>query len=279
MTKLTILILLATLGCASGANVRPVANTERTVTTWGGDESFGKRHVCTEYVTPAEKLDARKLAVSVPLGGDKSVSASYEASQNLAAIYTVTEIMQFGHAALYRLCEASGNQVVSNREYKELFSGTLQQVHGLIELELRREQTSTENRLMVLLRDIAQLDADRCALQVDHSAEAIERDKANADKRAKLVSTFASLKSASEVKYLAEPGKSPVPTMSDRAALDNLVTKVKEAHKKADSAEPAKKAAALEELKAATKACQDRFTSLLAGDSKEVCGRTETVCQ
>src|SRR5690349_8145993 len=114
----SVLGLLWIIGCSS-TPVIPVRNVERVTAVWNADEGVVP-HICLEYASPAEKLQATKASLGVPIG-DKAVQVSYESSESLATIYTVSEIMQFGHAALYRLCEAAGNGSIDRKQFEALF--------------------------------------------------------------------------------------------------------------------------------------------------------------
>ncbi|HVU04314.1 MAG TPA: hypothetical protein VHE30_21295 [Polyangiaceae bacterium] len=162
MKKLLVMLpLLAFIpGCAGRPNVVPVQNVERAVTVWYAPPVKGPdgrlmpgppEHLCLEYASPAQRLDRTKLALNVPVG-DKAAGVSYEASESLAMIYSVSEIMQFGHAALYRLCEARGNGAINADEYKLLFGEAMKNVYELIHLELTRQSVSGFERAMDLKR-------------------------------------------------------------------------------------------------------------------------------
>lgn len=143
--------------------VRSVSNVQRAVTQWPAVTSgTGAPHICLEYASPAAKLHDREVGLVVPVG-EPSVEATYSDAESLAMIYSVSEIMQFGHAALYRLCEASGNQMLEQREYEKLFNGTLESVNDLIELQLNRKKLDAQTRLQFMRDELDQLDTERCA--------------------------------------------------------------------------------------------------------------------
>jgi len=165
---------LSACACASNDEVLHVANVERAVTTWrdkgprkgGGNarqRSATSIHLCLEYASPAEKLEATKAGLMVPIGADKNVSVSYESAQSLATIYSVSEIMQFGHAALYRLCEASGNQAITNDTYRDLFGQTLQNVNELLRLQMLQVREGVDGQIAVLRAQVQSIDSQICA--------------------------------------------------------------------------------------------------------------------
>src|SRR5688572_26771538 len=95
---------LSLVGCHK-KQIQTVRNVERAVAHWGPETSAtGVSHLCLEYSTAAEKLHDRDAGATVPVG-EVAVTLSYKDKESLASIYSVSEIMQFGHAALYRLCE------------------------------------------------------------------------------------------------------------------------------------------------------------------------------
>jgi len=151
-------------------NVQTVRNVERAVARWE-ESQVGVPHMCLEYSTAAEKLHDREAGATVPVG-EAAVTLSYKDKEALATIYSVSENMQFGHAALYRLCEASGNRVIADQAYEELFSTTIDKVHGLIELQLLREKLNSIEHLVVLETQLKELDSERCRLSASESAGA-----------------------------------------------------------------------------------------------------------
>jgi len=163
--------LMALIACGP-KQVQPVKNVERAVTMWDGDKTpSGQAHLCLEYSTAAEKLHDREANASIPVG-ETPVTLGYKDAESLANIYSVSEIMQFGHAALYRLCEASGNQAIDETTYKALFADSIAGVHDLIELQLLREKVGSIEHLMVLRSEFDRIDERRCGLARSNSAAA-----------------------------------------------------------------------------------------------------------
>lgn len=184
-------IVWAVLGSGVGGckpeQVRTMPNVERALTQWpAGTSPSGGPHICLEYASPAEKLHDREASLSIPIG-EKSAEAKYANAESLAQIYSVSEIMQFGHAALYRLCEASGNQVLDRDEYRALFGDTLQAVNGLIELQLVRQKLDDIARLQMMRDELGQIDKDRCAQSRKKSTSANLRREQLESERTKLV--------------------------------------------------------------------------------------------
>jgi hypothetical protein len=155
------ILVVSAIGCGA-THVVPVSNVERATTVWESDEGLIP-HLCLEYSSPAEKLDATKASLGVPIG-TKSVEVSYESAQSLATIYTVSEIMQFGHAALYRLCEAVGNGALDKEKFGELFDKTLNNMNNLIRLQLEAKDSAGVSAAVGIQQDVRELDKRRCQL-------------------------------------------------------------------------------------------------------------------
>lgn len=121
--------LILSFGCHS-YDVTRVSNAERTATVW----QDGAPRMCVEYSTAAEVLDSTKSNLSLPFKVGK-VELSVETAQSFAQIYTVGDIMQFGHATLYRLCEAYSNGAIDKEKFAELFGRTIDQMGNLLDQE------------------------------------------------------------------------------------------------------------------------------------------------
>jgi hypothetical protein len=172
------LVLLA--GCAKEETVTPIRNVERAVAVWGSPRDFAHvPHICLEYATPAHELDEHKATLGIPIGKNK-VELSYESSESLALIYTVSETMQFGHAVLYRLCEAAANGDLNAKEYSGLFADTLNSMQDLIALQLRARDAGLLQRAEKLRKQIEMVDKELCEL-----AAAQDEGKPQDRKRAK----------------------------------------------------------------------------------------------
>jgi len=191
------LMLLIAIGGCAGTPVVPVRNVERVTTVWQSDNGLIP-HLCLEYASPAEKLQATKASLGVPIG-EKNVEVSYESSESLATIYTVSEIMQFGHAALYRLCEAYGNKAVDKDKFNELFDSALKSVNGLIELQLSAKNGGAAVIGMRLQKDIQDLDKERCKLLKSTSAEREAKWKNAAAQRSELVDRYEKIKEVQDL--------------------------------------------------------------------------------
>ena len=129
-------------GCLSHS-VDRVPNVERAAIVWRQRDN-DKGAICLEYSTAAHELKSQRAGLELTPVPGKSVALSFESSASLAQIYTVSDIMQFGHAALYRLCEAANNGKLNNTEYRELVDATLKRLTTLMKLQT----TATNQRFI-----------------------------------------------------------------------------------------------------------------------------------
>jgi hypothetical protein len=192
MRLIFISALMLSTGCGGSQRVVPVRNVERAVTVWGDEDTLERQQICLEYASPAEELDSRKVGLTVPIG-DQPVNLSYESSQSLAQLYSVSEIMQFGHASLYRLCEAAGNGMIDPKQYGTLFRSTIDQVNDLIALQFRAQQLAKINHQLQVRQAIDELDGRMCRLRAKDGATAQQLYDERAQRRATLVQEFDSL--------------------------------------------------------------------------------------
>jgi hypothetical protein len=131
---LLVAVTLSILVAACATRTRRLPNTERTVTRWN-DRTKTKKNVnpgsCVEFSTAATKLNTTKVKGE---GKAKDITASIdiENAQSLGKIYEVRSIMQFSHAAMFRLCEARRNDDLGPGKYAELFGKTLDAVERLM---------------------------------------------------------------------------------------------------------------------------------------------------
>jgi hypothetical protein len=224
---------LALAGCHK-EQIQTVKNVERAVARWGPDEaSNGVPHMCLEYSTAAEKLHDRDTGASVPIG-ETTVTLSYKDKESLAAIYSVSEIMQFGHAALYRLCEASGNQSIDNEAYAKLFSSTIEQVHGLIELQLLREKLNSVEHLVVLESQLKDLDRERCRASTANSAGGARQVIQLNERRKSLIEDIERLQSVLGAAMTHSLPTDSLPTPAEWTVMNEKATAVLTAREKID---------------------------------------------
>jgi len=122
--------------CASQApsiSSDKINNEHRYQVVWSersdnwGLTGTSKQYGCIEAVGPAAMQDNRSLslATTFPQAPVGKVEIEYKNQETLAQIYTVSDILQFGHVALFRLCEARGNNVINNDKYETYFVDTL----------------------------------------------------------------------------------------------------------------------------------------------------------
>lgn len=168
-------------GC--GASVEEVPNTSRAATKWTRKDA--PERLCLEYSTAVAETGKNKLGFEVPTalptGTTLAPKLTIERETNIAQIYTVSETLQLGHAALYRLCEARGNGDIKDEAYAQMFSKVFDQVRELIQVQVDvrhhkivLERVRVADELEILDRDIRQLRIDydeqmkaaQCATQV-----------------------------------------------------------------------------------------------------------------
>lgn len=122
-------------GCGTtlfGHEVEPVSNGQRVANVWAGDDDFEHVRICLEYATAMGEETKSKMDLSVAFGKGKGGSLSYESATQLARIYNVSDIMQFGHAAMYRLCEAWANGALTDAEYNQRLGRVLDSMQDLL---------------------------------------------------------------------------------------------------------------------------------------------------
>jgi hypothetical protein len=254
--------------CASNDDVLHVTNVERAVTTWrvkelresdeGATDAKRRRaqriHLCLEYASPAEKLEATKASLAVPVGADKNVSVSYESAQSLATIYSVSEIMQFGHAALYRLCEASGNRAISNATYRDLFGQTLQNVNELLRLQMLQVREGVDGQIAVLRAQVQSVDSQIC-VQRRLGSTAVPSQDFDTQRKAFVARHTKLVPAATQI---VAPLPDPVPATTEFDTAAGLVKAVNQANKDAKDAKDGKdREKAKAQLKAACSNLRD----------------------
>jgi hypothetical protein len=176
-----ILVLIGTL-CGCSSNLVRVPNTERATTLWNT-----KEHVCLEYATAASKLTQQHANIAFPVTGTSGVQLSYESAESLASIYTVSDVLQFGHAALYRLCEAAGNGNISDGEYAKLLSDTLASINQLLATQMSGASFRARDRVMAALERLSVSEIQLAEAQKGDSTERVDSAKrALADARLEL---------------------------------------------------------------------------------------------
>lgn len=181
--RVGLIALLIAIQPGCGASVEQVPNTSRAATKWTRKDA--PERVCLEYSTAVAETGKNKLGFEVPAtlpsGTTLAPKLTVERETNIAQIYTVSETLQLGHAALYRLCEARGNGDIKDDAYPQMFSKVFDQVKELIQVQVDvrhhkivLERVRVADELEVLDRDIRQLRIDyddqmkaaQCAAQV-----------------------------------------------------------------------------------------------------------------
>lgn len=100
------LSIFGVIGC--GKTHSPVKNTERVLTKWEKKEAEIVK--CLEFSTASSKLNNLSFELAAgKIGATDVPGISFANAESLANIYEVADIIQYGHAAMYRLCEAQAN--------------------------------------------------------------------------------------------------------------------------------------------------------------------------
>lgn len=170
-------------GCSSDHEIVRIDNAERAATVW---KKEGPKS-CLEYSTAAETLSKHSAALAGSLPAGQKLELSFESSQNLAQIYTVSDIMQFGHAALYRLCEAAANKEIPADKYETLFQDTLSKLTDLLLAQIAVNRATVATELGAVKAEIDSTRQKRAALdpkdpnaqarikQLDRQLDALEQ--------------------------------------------------------------------------------------------------------
>ncbi len=155
-------------GCTQNGVV-PVQNVERAASVWNkpvptpkglrSGTSQKTTHICLEYALPTRSDHTNKAKAGATVQG-VPLEASYESTASMAAMYSVTEIMQFGQAALYRLCEADGNGSLKGSEYANNFLKVLESVDGLLRLQMAGQTASILTHANGLLQRADEIDRE-----------------------------------------------------------------------------------------------------------------------
>lgn len=121
-------------GCASGVSVQKVANTERTFIHWRGvepNENKNRPGSCLEFSTAATTLNDTNMRAEGGYAGFQA-GVEFNNAQRFERMYEVRSVMQFAHAALFRLCEAQRNGDVPQGKFMDVFENALDSVQGLL---------------------------------------------------------------------------------------------------------------------------------------------------
>jgi|GEM_PF-6681452 len=208
--------------------VQTVSNVQRTAAKWpAATTPTGGPHICVEYATPAEKLRDREASLTVPIGGEQSAELRYQQAESLASIYSVSEIMQFGHAALYRLCEASGNQAIDQAAYRELFTQTLTDINHLLELQMTAQGMAAEQRLATHVKDLATLDKQWCEESRKDSVPAARERERLQKRRKEIIESIAVVEARANIKVEINRSGTP-PSTPQWKMIDTYVSELKQ---------------------------------------------------
>jgi hypothetical protein len=196
--------------CAAHRGAAHVDDAEPSVTVWDWSGHSRQQHVCTERPLPEKGLSGRG-----PVSADKPAAARDEVAKNAAAAVNVAQITQFGQVALYRLCEAAGNGLLTDETYVNAYTKTLTSVGDLLEAQRRSEQYALHSRLLQLRERIDVIDQRSCELRLgrgdgtlddDASWEALEAERRERSRE------FDALRSSISAYFIAQPRNYAVPT-------------------------------------------------------------------
>lgn len=129
--KAVLLFGLFVVGCG-GSHVVPVENTNRASIVW---QTRGAQRTCLEFSTAVAETSAGKVEIGAAYAG-ASAKASSELATGVARIYSVSDILQFGHASLFRLCEAYANGVIDEEEWRNLYVETFEKINRLLSVQV-----------------------------------------------------------------------------------------------------------------------------------------------
>lgn len=144
--SLTTLAALVVGGCVN-RDVNTLSNSDRAVLHWKKGDAVVNS--CAEFTTPVAEKQSRTFEVKAPPGFGGS-QIRLDASRDAAQIYNVSDILQFGHASLYRLCEAKANGFIQENGYETLFGKTISGVKELLEAQISAvplQMTKTRSEL------------------------------------------------------------------------------------------------------------------------------------
>jgi hypothetical protein len=106
-----------------------------------------------------------ELQLSGALGAGKTAAVSYQSATSLAQIYNVSDIMQFGHAAMYRLCEAAADKFLTPSEYVAQLSDVLRTMRELLRVQAQAVVGSAYAPLANARATLDDLEAEKAVLE------------------------------------------------------------------------------------------------------------------
>lgn len=142
-------------------NYHVISNNKRVVVFSSNTDS-----VCIEPVGPMSVSKAVVLS-----GSYKDIKSSLEINPEVAKIYQVEDIMQFGHSMLFAVCMAKLNGSITNEEYLEAVFKVSDKIESLIHLSVTLRNDKSLKWLVQLLRIDAELEKIRLSETVDKEKE------------------------------------------------------------------------------------------------------------
>ncbi len=164
MTQIKLKLLLVSIfivtssGCAmfseskieydAKAGLAVTSNTSRNfVVDYGNGETDPIKR-CLEAPGPATALNDFKLNTEVSGDAGKVTNGKVKVdignTESLAKLYEVSSILQFAHAMSYRLCEATINGYIPEKEYSAKFDEIISATTKLLEAQLKISQEETK---------------------------------------------------------------------------------------------------------------------------------------
>lgn len=137
------IIAIFFIGCRTtnpypGVSIASHSNSSRNTLAWDQAEEQEKALkpvVCLEPIGPAAK--ERTLIMS---GSSGDAKASIDYHDKIVTLYTVTEVMQFGHLTMFNLCQMYGNGVINKEQYAFLHSTAMANMRDLLEIAMKRDK-------------------------------------------------------------------------------------------------------------------------------------------
>jgi hypothetical protein len=208
-----VMLLLMSSACAAHRGAVHADDVEPSATVWNGSGHSGQHHVCAERPLSEKGLSGHQRPG--PVGPDKPVAARDEAAKNAAGAANVAQISQFGQVALYRLCEAAGNGLLTEETYVSAYTKTLTSVRDLLEAQRRSEQYAFHSRLLQLRERIDAIDQRSCELRLGRGDGTLDDDASWETfevERRELSREFDALRASTNAYYIETPRNYAVPT-------------------------------------------------------------------
>lgn len=195
---LVVTLLFACTGCAAPFSTMDASST--TVGLGPGEATrryavvFGGKtpHVCLESINPAVRAPVFNINLGASiknetglsgqgsgsgkgkdgteggaqagfdykLGQDVGLNAGLQAYDRIAQLYQIDDIMQLAHAALYRLCEATGNKDMDQTRFAQNYEMVFDKTQKLLEQQMKNDLALALARMHATIALLAQQEDD-----------------------------------------------------------------------------------------------------------------------